>query len=110
MGAFLKTQNYNSLTHDSTLAFVGIVPEGDIPHTIPNGYSTLANKTLEAARFPGHTVGHNGDSLFVWNFANQTWGDEWDKVSEYGGWVNVTPRTPVTRMGRSCNRGRRCIT
>ena len=58
---------------NSTLTFVGEVPQGAVTYTIPTGLSTLANKVPEVANFPGGTVGHDGDTITTWDMTGQKW-------------------------------------
>jgi len=58
---------------NSTLTFVGDVPQGALPYTIPAGLSTFANQVPNGANFPGAKVGNDGDEMFTWDQANQKW-------------------------------------
>jgi hypothetical protein len=58
---------------NSTLTFVGDVPQGALAYTIPAGVSTLANKVPVAANFPGSTVGNDQDTMFTWVQTSQAW-------------------------------------
>jgi hypothetical protein len=59
---------------NSTLTFVGQVPQGAISYNIPTGLSTLANKVPVTTNFPGATVGNDFDLMYPWNQAGQQWG------------------------------------
>jgi len=70
---------------NSTLTFVGEVPQGAISYTIPAAVSTLANKVPVTAAFPGATVGHDGDTMFLWQQGAQKWDPaSWSYVGGYG--------------------------
>jgi hypothetical protein len=60
---------------NSTLTFVGEVPQGAIPYQVPTGLSTLANKVPVSTNFPGSTVGNDFDNIYTWDFPNQKWAD-----------------------------------
>jgi hypothetical protein len=77
---------------NSTLTFVGDVPQGAITYNIPAGLSTLANKVPVSANFPGATIGHDGDSMFTWNQAGQKWSDAVSFLGGYG-WDGGTATT-----------------
>lgn len=70
---------------NSTLTFVGEVPQGAINYNIPAGASTLANKVPQTAAFPGGTVGHDGDTMFTWSQSLQKWNSvNWGYIADYG--------------------------
>jgi len=70
---------------NSTLTFVGEVPQGTISYNIPTAVSTLANKVPVAAAFPGASVGHDGDTMFLWDQAGQKWSSTaWTYIGGYG--------------------------
>jgi len=58
---------------NSTLTFVGDVPQGALGYNIPAGLSTLANKVPVTDNFPGSTVGNDFDNIFTWDQAGQKW-------------------------------------
>lgn len=77
---------------DSTLTFVGEVPQGAIAYNIPTGVSTLANKVPAATPFPGGTIGHDGDTMFVWSQSSQKWNnDSWGYFDGVGWSYSGTP-------------------
>jgi len=98
---------------NSTMTFVGEVPQGAIPYNIPVGLSTVANKVPVSTNFPGTTVGNDFDSIFTWDQANQKWADAvwtyiggaWDLAAdgpvlnpaEAFFYVNGTAAIPFTR-------------
>jgi len=80
---------------ESTLTFVGDVPQGALSYNIPAGLSTLANKVPVTANFPGASVGHDTDTLYTWT------GTGWNPdspayVGGYG-WYSADPN--VTTNG-----------
>ena len=58
---------------DSTLTFVGQVPQGAIQYSIPVGLSTLANQVPVSTNFPGAAVGGIFDNMFTWDQVGQQW-------------------------------------
>jgi len=58
---------------NSTLTFVGEVPQGNSSYNIPPGFTTLANKVPVSTNFPGTTVGNDFDNIYTWNQGLQTW-------------------------------------
>jgi hypothetical protein len=77
---------------NSTLTFVGEVPQGAIPYNIPAGLSTLANKIPVSTNFPGLTVGNVDDTMFTWDQAGQKWANAiWQFYSGYGWDAGLTP-------------------
>jgi hypothetical protein len=58
---------------DSTLTFVGQVPQGAIQYSIPVGLSTLANQVPVSTNFPGAAVGGIFDNMFTWDAVGQAW-------------------------------------
>jgi hypothetical protein len=58
---------------NSTLTFVGQVPQGTLSYNIPAGLSTLANQIPVTTNFPGATVGNDFDAMYTWNQAGQQW-------------------------------------
>jgi hypothetical protein len=58
---------------NSTLTFVGDVPQGALAYNIPGGLSTLANKVPVSDSFPGAAVGHADDNIIAWNQTGQAW-------------------------------------
>ncbi len=86
LGFFLSSQA------NSTLTFVGDVPQGALAYTIPAGLSTLANQVPMTANFPGATVGNDFDDMFNWDQTNQQWSSAvWVYLSTddgFYGWDN----------------------
>jgi hypothetical protein len=84
---------------NTTLTFVGEVPQGAIAYNIPAGLSTLANKVPVSTNFPG-IVGNTYDNIYTWNQTAQKWnsaatyyaptdgGSGWDTPSTNGPMVN----------------------
>jgi hypothetical protein len=58
---------------NSTLTFVGQVPQGALAYNIPAGLSTLANQVPVSANFPGATVGNDFDNIYTWDLTGQGW-------------------------------------
>jgi len=58
---------------NSTLTFVGQVPQGALAYNIPAGLSTLANQVPVSANFPGATIGNANDNMFTWDLTAQAW-------------------------------------
>jgi len=80
---------------NSTLTFVGEVPQGVIPYSVPVGLSTMANKIPVTTNFPGADVGNDFDLVYTWNQAGQQWngantyfGGAWDSASADGPTLN----------------------
>jgi hypothetical protein len=74
----------------STLTFVGQVPQGAIAYNVPAGLSTLANKVPVSANFPGLNVGNDGNTMFTWVQAQQSWTtDPWVYFAG-AGWFTAT--------------------
>jgi hypothetical protein len=85
---------------NSTLTFVGQVPQGILSYNIPAGVSTLANQVPVSTNFPGATVGNTFDSIYTWNMSAQAWaapatyyapadgGNGWDTASPNGPLLN----------------------
>jgi hypothetical protein len=94
-------------SNNTEMVLMGTVQQGAVSYNIPPGYSTLANRVAKAERFPGHTLGHNGDALYPWDCANQTWGDQWEYMTAYDGWVNTAtgdtthPDGPLLQPGEA---------
>ena len=81
---------------NSTLTFVGEVPQGNIPYTIPAGVSTLANKVPVSTNFPGSGAafpGNDFDNLYTWDFAGQQWGP--GALYLGGVWDTPNPNGPM---------------
>jgi len=77
---------------NSTLTFVGQVPQGALGYNIPTGVSTLANVVPVSTNFPGATVGHPDDLMFTWNQAGQSWDNAvWQNYSGYGWDAGLIP-------------------
>jgi len=75
---------------NSTLTFVGQVPQGTLAYNIPAGLSTLANQVPVSTNFPGSTVGHDTDTMFTWGQTAQTWtSDPWVYYAG-SGWYTST--------------------
>jgi hypothetical protein len=83
----------------TTLTFVGDVPQGTIPYSVPAGSSTLANKVPVSANFPGADVGHDGDLLFTW--AGTAWNTDTPQYYAGVGWYSASPT--VTTNGPMLN-------
>jgi hypothetical protein len=87
VGFFLLSQA------NSTLTFVGQVPQGTISYNIPPGVSTLANQIPVTTNFPGSTVGNNFDEIFWWNQTGQNWAGP---STFFAGWdYDATGNGPV---------------
>jgi hypothetical protein len=86
---------------NSTLTFVGDVPQGALAYNIPAGVSTLANKVPVSANFPGGTIGHEGDTIFTWQQAAQKWNP--DSAGYVGGFGWYSPDPTVTTNGPVLN-------
>jgi len=82
---------------NSTLTFVGDVPQGAIAYNIPAGVSTLANKVPVTANFPGATVGHDTDTIYTWLQASQQWNPKSPSFIDGYGWYSDDPA--VTTAG-----------
>jgi hypothetical protein len=84
---------------NSTLTFVGDVPQGAIAYNIPAGVSTLANKVPVSGAFPGGAVGHDGDTIYTWVQAAQAWNSKPSSYIGGFGWYSddatVTTNGPV---------------
>jgi hypothetical protein len=93
---------------NSTLTFVGQVPQGTLSYRIPAGLSTLANQVPVATNFPGATIGNDFDNILTWNQAGQKWsatswtfigsdlgGTGWDN----GGAAGNNPAGPLLNPG-----------
>jgi hypothetical protein len=78
---------------NSTLTFVGQVPQGALAYNIPVGVSTLANQVPVTGPFPGATVGNDFDEIFTWNQASQSWASPSTYFS--GAWDSADPNGPV---------------
>jgi hypothetical protein len=75
---------------NSTLTFVGQVPQGTLSYNIPSGLSTLANQVPVSTNFPGMTIGNDGNTMFTWVQANQAWtSDPWVYYAG-SGWFTST--------------------
>ena len=76
---------------NSTLTFVGDVPQGTLSYNIKAGLSTLANKVPVAANFPGATIGHDGDTMFTWVQSSQAWNPNSAAYVGGYGWYSSDP-------------------
>jgi hypothetical protein len=83
---------------NSTLTFVGQVPQGALAYNIPVGVSTLANQVPVTGPFPGATVGNDFDEIFTWNQASQSWASPATYFS--GAWDSADPNGPVLNPGQ----------
>jgi len=91
---------------NSTLTFVGEVPQGAIQYNIPAGLSTLANKVPVSTNFPGQGIGNDFDSIFTWDQAGQQWspviwsiiGGDWDNGGQPGNNVNGPLLNPASAV------------
>ena len=81
-GAFFISSKANS-----TVTFVGQVPQGAISYSIPAGLSTLANQVPVSTNFPGATVGNDGDVMFTWLQAAQGWNPVTSSFIGGLGWI-----------------------
>ena len=87
---------------NSTLTFVGQVPQGAIQYSVPVGLSTLANQIPVSTNFPGAAVGGLFDNIFTWDQVNQQWanavwsynGSAWDN-----GVAGASPNGPLLNPG-----------
>lgn len=60
-------------TATQTITFVGEVQTGDSTNVIASGLNLLGSKVPVAGREPGAAVGQDGDSIFTWNPAGNSW-------------------------------------
>jgi len=85
---------------NSTLTFVGQVPQGAIQYKVPAGLSTLANQVPVTANFPGSGAafpGNDFDNLYTWNQAGQQWGAAATFLG--GAWDTTSPNGPLLNPG-----------
>jgi hypothetical protein len=84
---------------NSTLTFVGDVPQGALSYNIKAGLSTLGNQVPVSGPFPGGTVGHDGDTIYTWIQASQGWNSNPSSYIGGFGWYSsdstVTTNGPV---------------
>ena len=76
---------------NSTLTFVGDVPQGTLSYNIKAGLSTLANQVPVSANFPGATIGHDGDTMFTWVQSAQGWNPNSAAYVGGYGWYSSDP-------------------
>ena len=85
---------------NSTLTFVGQVPQGALQYNVPAGVSTLANQVPVSTNFPGSGaafLGHDFDNLYTWDQAGQQWGPGATFLS--GAWDTASPNGPMLNPG-----------
>jgi hypothetical protein len=92
-----------------TVTFVGEVRQGTMTNTIPAGLSFQANKVPNGAPWPGGTVGHDSDIIYLWTgtaWANTIWSyvDQFGWDDGLGGSTNG-PSLVVGRGGVYLNGG-----
>jgi hypothetical protein len=83
---------------NSTLTFVGQVPQGALAYNIPLNVSTLANQVPVSGPFPGAAVGNDLDEIFTWNLASQSWGSPATHFA--GAWDTADVNGPVLDPGQ----------
>jgi hypothetical protein len=81
------TAFFLSSVANSTLTFVGQVPQGALSYRIPAGLSTLANQVPVSTNFPGATVGNDGDIMYTWLQSAQGWNPVTSQFIGGLGWI-----------------------
>jgi len=85
----------------TNVTFVGQVATGNITNTFPTGLNVPANMTPVTGPWPGGTVGHDGDSIYLWT--GSAWNNTvWGYIGGYGwfgtGAVGESTNGPVVNI------------
>jgi hypothetical protein len=66
---------------ESTLTFVGQVPQGNaINYAWGSGLNPVANVLPLSTNFPGNTVGNSFDAILLWDLAASSWNTDWTYI------------------------------
>lgn len=86
------------------ITFVGEVATGDIANSLATGLNVVANKVPVDERWPGNR-GTDGDQIYVWNTAAQSWDSAiWGFIDGFG-WDNGAASTDVAGPMLSAGQG-----
>lgn len=84
-------------TLTQTITFVGEVATGDSATAISGALSLLGSKIPVAGPVPGSTTGNDGDTIFTWNVAANSWVPT--GFIEGFGWDGDNVEGPVVQVG-----------